>query len=349
MKADLFLIIVGQDSNLGDAMHRRSLLDNFFPENNYCRNIYVGRSPSDFLRASGVLGSDVVFRSLFYFLFCALSPFRRKKVFLFNSGEMSITARRLLIETLLFCFLRVFKFQGGKVCRVGIALRDVPLRFRWLWKKCIGLADLVVWRNEESFEFLGRDLVVPDLAFFLKPRPPARSARKRSKIGLSFRFDRELPPAIFFDYLKRYAAARNYRVTAYSQVRMDNDLMNSVAEVHGFEFLPFEPSRPMFEHEAEVEDFLDQCDIVISDRFHALVKAIIHYSKHCCFSNPPNRKVGGHLYFNRGNTFSFLLGDVTYEEFSARLDALEGFSAEDYAYLRSEERRLAERLRLELG
>src|SRR5690606_15683692 len=130
---NIFIPVVGEFSNVGDVMHRNELLRWIRP--NAVLHVFVGKAPVDFIQGLGLPDTAVQYSSISRWLFALCLSRFRKTHFVFNSGEITVSNRRLMLETLLFPFLLIVKLKRGKVLRIGIAAAsNIRVHFNFLWK-----------------------------------------------------------------------------------------------------------------------------------------------------------------------------------------------------------------------
>lgn len=290
----VFVPIVGQDTNIGDAMHRRRLL-NMFNGKDVERYIYIGKAHHDFIEASGVTEDDACFSSSWRWIIALLGGPLKDTVFLFNSGEMTFSARRLLIELMMFPLLFLLRSVGGKVLRIGVAAHHLPVRNRWLWQYILRRSTCVIWRTQESRDFFQCGEVAPDLAFGLSEERVELLQSHRDILAVSMRFDRPAPSEDWIESVKQFAEKNDLKICVVTQVRMDSFSGRGLAESLSGSFIDWKPGVSHLEQEALLAEVYKRTVIIISDRLHALVGAANQGAIPCCMTKQRSQKVEEHF------------------------------------------------------
>src|SRR5690606_31657885 len=224
MSKRIFIPVVGEFANVGDVMHRNELLKWLRPCGNL--HVYVGKAPEDFVQGLELPSNTIVYRSIRKWLSALLFSPIGKTHFVFNSGELTVSNRRLLMEIILFPFLLATKLKGGKILRVGVAAAsNVNVSFKLLWKNLFNFSSLVMWRTNISRNLFGMGEVIPDLAFAGKePSNYDRSTeiQKRKNLIISMRWDRPYPNLDWLKAVRDFSFNRDLKILVVSQVRKDN-------------------------------------------------------------------------------------------------------------------------------
>src|SRR5690606_28855950 len=119
MKKNNFIPVVGQYTNVGDALHRRELLS--WLKNAGTLHDFVGNAPKHYIDALDLPHDAKVYTNILGWIWnLTLSSFK-KTHFVFNPGEITVGAKRLMFEVLLLPFEWLVKAKKGQILRVGIA------------------------------------------------------------------------------------------------------------------------------------------------------------------------------------------------------------------------------------
>lgn len=290
----VFVPIVGQDTNIGDAMHRRRLL-NMFSGEDVERYVYVGKAHHDFIAASGVREDDTCFSSSWRWVIALLGGPLKDTVFLFNSGEMTFSARRLFIELIMFPLLFLLRSAGGKVLRIGVAAHHLPVRNRWLWQYILRRSTCVIWRTQESRDFFQCGEVAPDLAFGLPEEGGELLQPHRDILAVSMRFDRPAPSEDWVESVKQFSEENDLKIYVVTQVRMDSFSGRVLAERLSASFIDWNPGVSHLEQETHLAEIYKRTVIVISDRLHVLVGAANQGAIPSCMTRQRSQKVEEHF------------------------------------------------------
>lgn len=292
---NLFIPVVGEFANVGDVMHRNELLKWIRP----CGvlHVFVGKAPADFVHGLELPNNAVVYSSIFRWLIALLSSPFRKTHFVFNSGEITVSNRRLLIEILLFPFLLVVKLKGGKILRVGIAAAsNVKVRFKFLWNGLFRLSDLIMWRTHISRDAFKKGKVIPDLAFAGSGtqsilEPPGL----RKILVISQRWDRPYPNSTWLQAVKDFGKAHNLNIQVVSQVRKDNPMCEKLAIDLDGQAILWNDNISHLVQERMLRAIYRNSLFAISDRLHVLIAAITEGVIPSTILTKPSDKVKHHF------------------------------------------------------
>jgi len=292
MFKNIFVPVVGQFTNVGDAMHRRELLS--WLKEVGTLHVYVGSAPKVFVDALDLPNTAKIYTNLFGWLWKLMwSPFG-KTHFVFNPGEITVGVKRLLFECLLLPFEWGVKMKRGKVLRVGIAaVSNAVINYRSLWRFVLKQSDKIYWRTNDSKKMFGFGEVIPDLAFFTPKFKPGTD--KRNILVVSMRGDRPEPGSNWIAAVKEFAIRKNFQIAIVSQVRMDNDRGSYLAEQFGATTYLWDDKVGHVEQEKIVREVYRKTQLVISDRLHVLIAAITDGALPSVILTRPSDKIKDHF------------------------------------------------------
>lgn len=284
----IFIPIVGQFINIGDTLHRKILLS-WLKYDDVVLHVYVGKAPQSFIEALGLRESDKIYTSYIKWAFDLFrSSVIRRTGFIFNPGELTMSTKRLVLESLLVPFHLVLKLRKGFVLRVGIASKsDIKVKRINFWKKIFSLSDIIFWRTYKSKELYNCGIVIPDLAFYDIDKD--FDFINKNKLVISMRGDRPAPNDLWFSVIKKFASNNNLEVIVVSQVRIDNERTLDIGNRLGAKSYIWPDAVSHNQQEVMLNDLYRECKVSISDRLHVLIaaytKAVIPVNLCSSFSN----------------------------------------------------------------
>lgn len=297
MSKRIFIPVVGEFANVGDVMHRNELIKWLKPCGDL--HVYIGRAPEDFVEGLELPSSAVKYTSITKWLVSLLFSPLRKTHFVFNSGELTVSNRRLLMEIILFPFLLINKLKGGKILRIGVAAAsNVQVSFKSLWQNLFRFSSLVMWRTKVSRDFFGVGEVIPDLAFAGKEaldNAYNEEIRKRKNLIISMRWDRPYPNIDWLSAVKDFATNRDLKIFVVSQVRKDNPLCVQLADELGGKCELWDESVSHLDQENHLRIIYKDSLLTISDRLHVLIAAITEGVLPSVILTKPSDKVQHHF------------------------------------------------------
>ncbi|MBB4120082.1 polysaccharide pyruvyl transferase WcaK-like protein [Mesonia hippocampi] len=268
----VFIPVVGQVINIGDTLHRKILIS-WLRDRSTELHIYVGNAPQSFIEALDLKEEDIVYSSISKWLFSIIfKDFLRKKLFIFNPGEITFSNSRLVKELVLFPFYLYIRITGGKILRIGVAAQsDIKIKYKWLWNKLIGFSNKIYWRTIKSSELFKKGEVIPDLAFYKIDQNIVYE--KKYFIVISMRGDRKLPSQKWFEAIKEFQQKNNLSIAVVSQVKIDNERAKEIAAKLRGEYYIWENQYNHNRQEEIVNEIYRKSKIAISDRLHVLIAA----------------------------------------------------------------------------
>jgi|SRR5690606_6708762 len=297
MSKRIFIPVVGEFANVGDVMHRNELLK--WLKSCGDLHVYVGHAPEDFVQGLELPSSAVIYTSIVKWLFALFfSPFGRTH-FVFNSGELTVSNRRLLMEIILFPFLLVTKLKGGRILRIGVAAAsNVQVSFKWLWRRLFKSSSLIMWRTSVSRDFFGLGEVIPDLAFAgREPLDYACSVevQRRKNLIISMRWDRPYPNNEWLKAVKDFASNRDLKILVVSQVRKDNPTCVQLSSDLRGDCILWDESVSHLAQEEHLRVIYKDSLLTVSDRLHVLIAAVTEGVLPSVILTKPSDKVQHHF------------------------------------------------------
>jgi hypothetical protein len=294
---EVFVPLVGEFSNVGDVMHRNELLQWLTPVGKL--HIYIGKAPKDFVKSLILPDDAILYTSFFSWLLKLIFARVNCTIFVFNSGEVTLRARRLFLELLLLPFILLVKLKGGKIFRIGIAcMSNIKINLFWLWKLLFKTTDKIFWRTKKSQELFQIGEIIPDLAF----APPLVEAKSINPtypnnefLVISMRHDRPYPSDEWFSKIKEFANQKGLKIVVVSQVRKDNHRTEEIASKLGVQAIIWNQNVNHLHQEEVVRGYYNRALITISDRLHVLIAAYTQGSIPCCILTSQADKVQDHF------------------------------------------------------
>jgi hypothetical protein len=293
----IFITLVGQFYNIGDILHRRVLL-NWLKNKNYDVHVYVGNAPTSFIQSLKFDDDVVVYKNSYSFLYKIVLTFFKKKIFLFNPGEFRIGLKRLSIEFFILPFLLLFKLFNGKVIRVGIGSNKNYIRnniYIYMYKFLLNFSDKVYFRTNNDIIFNKKGFVIPDLAFYDYRLNSIKNSSIKSFLVISLRIDTELPNDNWFNAINKFANDYNLKIIIISQVKADNPMTLNLANIFQAKFFIWSEEISHMEQESILNNIYLNTSIVISDRLHVLILAMISGAKPINLTANITKKIDRHF------------------------------------------------------
>lgn len=293
---NIFIPVVGQFTNVGDAMHRRELIS--WLEKSGMLHVYVGKAPRHFVDALNIPVNSKIYQSLTLWVFAMIISPYNKTHFVFNPGEITVGAKRLIMEMFLMFFLWFVKLKKGKVLRVGIAvMANVKLKYSFFWKLILKQSSHVYWRTQDSRNLFGFGEVIPDLAF-ASTRLSHRHAdlmKNTRYLVVSMRADRPYPSEAWFNSIKSYASKNNLQFAHVSQVRMDNERCSQIHRELGGLLFSWPANKSHNEQEEQLRTIYQNASLAVSDRLHVLIAAASEGAIPCVVLTKASDKIEYHF------------------------------------------------------
>jgi hypothetical protein len=309
---DIFIPVVGQFTNIGDSLHRRILLS-WLKEVGKL-HVYIGKAPQSFID-SLLLNKDIIlYKSIYIWIWKIIKARYKKITFVFNSGEMRLGNKRLLIELLLFPFLVIVRLKKGQVLRIGIATMANATKNRiWLWKLILKPTSQIYWRTSHSKEIFQRGKIIPDLAFY-NFLDHEKQNSIREEMVISMRSDRPFPSSSWFDAVSKFSKNFNLKLNVVSQVRGDNIRTVEIAQKLGAKSILWLNEWSHLDQERILDDLYSKTKLIISDRLHVLIAAYSKGAIPSCMLTDSNKKIQYHFSVIKIEDISILEVEKTSEE-----------------------------------
>ena len=269
---DTFASAFGQQDNLGDVILRRHMLDVLRQESRL--NLYVGTCSPSYVEALRLSPLDRTYdKTSRWLLELAKASLRRRTVFTFNTGEVSINRRFALSRLMVIPLKAAQLIRGGSVIHVGQGIKDKPKK-RWRAVSILGLklCSFVSWRDDRSRDLIGTGDTTPDWAFVeIHERGFNGQNTLRPYITVSLRGDRPYPDAEWLGTVKDYARSNGFRVAVATQVMRDSECSSRLAADLEGDLVDWTMDKPHARQEADLRSLYATSVAVISDRLHVLV------------------------------------------------------------------------------
>ncbi|WP_282856111.1 hypothetical protein [Pseudoclavibacter helvolus] len=293
MQRNAFVLLTGQDDNVGDVVLRRRFLRAL--ADGAKTHVYVRTSSPGFVE-SLTHGLDVeIYRDRNEWARkCLTGVLRRGWVYAHNPGEIQcrFNLTRWNIPLIpLFAFARL---RGNKVFSIGMGTRDDTKPWRYLWSAVARLSNVTIWRDSWSSQVFGTGETGPDWAFDERLEEVALG-QERGTLLLSYRFDRASPSADFVAAVRRVANARGLRPVVLSQVLRDNAPAKALADRLGCDAIVWEDGVSHLDHELIVRRAMAESEACISDRIHVLIMGLTEGSIPIGLMEHEDIKAGRHF------------------------------------------------------
>lgn len=287
-----YVHITGPYSNVGDSVIRRVALDNARAYGRLVLRVQ-NSGDDDWAESLKLQPEDKVTNSTLTWALGLL--FARRRVNLLREpGEFNLVGKNVLKEWMFVLLAASVRVKGGKVHTAPRGLAKAS-RSGIFAQRVFGLvATSVLWRNGASRARAGiGGSVVPDIAF-ASPRLSARNSEAGKLLVLSLRVDRPLPDDAWFEAMRSVAEVRGLEIVALSQVAEDDSRSLEIAQRLASQALLWDGNRSL-EQEERALSLYRRAEIVISDRLHVLVLALLEGA--ICYEivPRPRTKVSDHL------------------------------------------------------
>jgi hypothetical protein len=310
----IFHTIAGQYENIGDAMHRRVLVE--WLGKSADMHVYVGAAPDSFLDAVNIDSSHTLYRSVSSWLRACLSA-SAEDAFVFTSGQMRLRPKRLLGELALFPFVWRMKRQGVAVLRVGVEALPHTALSPSLFNSLIRHTECV-WRDEKSREIFSCGTVIPDLAF----AEYNDGGEAGDVLAVSMRGDRKYPSRKWFDLVRHIASVHKLRPVTLTQVRRDSRRNAEIASELGCDHIDWSSDMSHVLQERRLNAVYREASVVLSDRLHVLIAGANHHAVPTSPQSEYNEKVNKHFSVIGLKDVAFNLCNLSTAEAKNRVDDL---------------------------
>ncbi len=265
----IHVFLGGQHENVGDVVLRRHLVDALSGSGEI--HAFVGSAPADFVEGLQLPDSARVYRSFFRWLAAASlgAAVPRRAAFVLNAGEISCTPHDGSWHLALIPALAVGRLTGNPAVRVGVGARNRT----GIWQLPLAVAGrlcrMVVWRDEVSRDLYGYGGVGPDWAF--REAWDGEVTERRS-VAVTWRGDRPRPSDALVRSLGSWIRSRGYEPVVVTQVQRDEAANEALAGLLGCAHVGAS-THDLAERERQARETYLGCEMVISDRIHALIVA----------------------------------------------------------------------------
>jgi len=311
----IFHTIVGQYENIGDAMHRRVLVE--WLGKSADMHVYVGAAPDSFLDAINIDSNHhILYRSVSSWLRGCLSA-SAEDAFVFTSGQMRLRPKRLLGELALFPFVWRMKRQGVAVLRIGVEALPHAVLSPSLFNSFIRHTECV-WRDEKSREIFSCGTVIPDLAF----KEFNDSGKRGDVLAVSMRGDRKYPSQKWFSLVRHIARIHELRPVTLTQVRRDSHRNAEIASELGCDHVDWSSNVSHVVQEKRLNAVYCEASVVLSDRLHVLIAGANHHAVPISPQSEYNEKVNKHFRVIGLKDVAFNLRNLSMAEAKCKVDNL---------------------------
>jgi hypothetical protein len=287
----VFTRMTGQDFNLGDTALRRAMLAQVATRAPV--HAYVGDHAADYVEALGLRAGDTAHASTQGFEHALAERMKASPVVVLEKPGAFRAAHRFGRYRERALLAAKVRRAGGATMWLGGGLQGPPrLTERLKMRTSAALAERVVWRDARTAAWFGCGEVMPDWAFALPPS--GRPSAGRRRLAVSIRGDRPGPPPSWLTAAARWARGAGLEPVAVSQVRIDDDHARTAAAQMECEALTW-GAETHLEQEQRVRDAYAGCAIVLSDRLHVLILAMIEGAVPACLLPVAEDKIDRHL------------------------------------------------------
>ncbi|WP_271985717.1 polysaccharide pyruvyl transferase family protein [Pseudoclavibacter terrae] len=273
MSRRIFFWVEGQEHNLGDSVLRRGMFNAV--RTSEPLHVYVGACGPEYLSSFTFEREDVLYRSLSSWYLAALRSSLLRKTHLFMSAGEAIADRRSIPMRVANTLVALSSsLKRGGVYQAGVGLRKPKGRFLLPLKMNARAASFVSWRDSWSRDQVGVGSVTPDWAVLEGTSDPELAKRTSgNRLTVSIRGDKQWPTPAWRFQIGVVAESLALRPTFVSQVEVDNDLAQSLADEFGGDVVLWDGS----DHKSLEDDLrvlYSESRFVVSDRLHVLILAL---------------------------------------------------------------------------
>ena len=255
--------------NLGDAVIRRRVLA--WVEGTGERHVYVGGTTPGWLEQLQLTPDDVVYTAAARRKWLKGLLFgRRTRALVYDPGEVPLGTAHLKPELVFLVIALWSRLRGTYVVRPPRAVAHYHWATGMMHRWSCRLANVVMWRDEDSKDRMRVGRLVPDTAFN-EPAGPSTDA-PRDRLLLSLRGARALPSDAWFEAVTSVAAREGLRLTVASQVDEDEARSAELAERLGCELIPWGDDGDLSRERSRRLTYAESM-AVVSDRLHVLLLA----------------------------------------------------------------------------
>ncbi len=287
-----YLNLAGQYENIGDGIIRRRTLD--WVRGAREVHVYVGAAPQEWVTQLQLDPGSRVYRTDEHSAWMrgALRAGRRSLVVL-APGEVFLRSRELPRELKLLGLAAVLRLRGG-------ALVSPPRHTRFNERPAVAVHRLTarlsrsaMWRTRATAEMMRVGLSLPDIGFDETP-VEGLPWQERSTLMVSMRGPRPFPSEAWVEGVRAFADRAGLRVQTFAQVRLDEQRAAELAERLGGEHLAW-GERDLLAHEQVLRRAYGGARLVVSDRLHVVIMAMLSGAMVAEVADRPSPKVSDHL------------------------------------------------------
>lgn len=264
----IFVNPAGQRDNLGDSVLRRPYLDALRERGEL--HVLAGKD-HDYSSGLGLRDDDVVYESRAkWFVGALASGLVGKLTFAANAGEVVGTAaekRRARWQPLV---ASLATRTGGDVIIAGVSVRPGTEVSTTQLSKLVRSATVVTWRDTTVERVLQVGTVQPDWAFALGG---TEESSHRSRLAIVLRGDRPPISDEMVAALREYAEQHRLSLWVVVQVRRDVTAARDLRSRLDAELFDWPADTDHARHEQDLREFYRTCQVIASDRIHALIIA----------------------------------------------------------------------------
>jgi hypothetical protein len=287
------LSLAGEHVNVGDGIIRRRTLD--WVRGAREVHVYVGSSSAQSIAQLQLDPGARVYRREQHSAWVrgALRGGRRSLVLL-APGEVQLRGRELPRELKMLALTAVVRLAGGAVVRAPRAVRAHAWPTLVVHRLAAALSTSAMWRDRRSAELVGVGEDRPDIGFSER-MSSGMPWEHRSVLGVSLRGPRPAPSEEWVEGVRAFADRAGLRIQTFAQVKLDERRAAELAERLGGEHLPWAGDRDLLAQERYLRQVYGGARVVVSDRLHVLVVALLCGAVVAEVADAPTSKVSDHF------------------------------------------------------
>jgi polysaccharide pyruvyl transferase WcaK-like protein len=288
----LYIHCTGQDDNIGDVILRRRMLDAIRPWGRI--HAYVGKASQGFRESLTSHPEDRIYSNYQEWLSgLKHDAFRGRASFFRNPGELTSINRREEISVM--PRIGILRLRGGKSFILGLGIRHAfPFLRKAFVLPSVWGSNLCYWRDTVSPAYFRSGKTMPDWAFGLRPSATAGTTAVRDAIAVSLRDEHPYPKPDWIESIRRFAKEASLKLVVVTQVRRDQPIGERLSRELGAELFGWAGESHQ-EQEAKVRLVYGRCQLVVSDRLHALILGLVEGASPLCLIGQAEEKIGRHF------------------------------------------------------
>lgn len=287
-----YLNLAGQFNNVGDGIIRRRALD-------WVRgveevHVYVGDAPQEWVTQLRLDPGTVVYRPEQHARWmrgAALAG--RRALVVLAPGETSLLLRDLPREVKLLALAALLRATGGAMVSPPRHVRFSAAPTIAVHRLSARLLRVAMWRTQQTADRMGVGESLPDIGFDETPVVGDPWA-ERGTLMVSLRGKRPVPSRAWTDGVTAFARRQGLHVQTFAQVSSDEERARELAGVLGAEHLPW-GDRDLLAHEEHLRQAYGRARLVLSDRLHVVIMAMLSGALVAEVVDAPSEKVRDHL------------------------------------------------------